>query len=112
VPFYLQFHLFFVRPKIFEIFFRVELRRKVLHVRGYEQERASFGQIPLHVLSAKTSELSRERRSIMNFVNSEDFPAELTTSVTNLEHAVTAMEACVEKLIAVPLTETHKQVGC
>jgi hypothetical protein len=47
----------------------------------------------------------------MDFVNSEDFPAELTTSVTNLEHAITAMESCVEKLIAVPLTETHKQVG-
>jgi hypothetical protein len=48
----------------------------------------------------------------MNFIKSEDFPAELITTVTNFEHAITAMEACVEKLIAVPLTETHKQVSC
>ena len=45
-------------------------------------------------------------------MNFQDFPAELTTSITNLEHAITAMEACVEKVIAVPLNETHKQVGC
>ena len=49
--------------------------------------------------------------SAMEWVGAKDFPQEMTDCVQNLDSALNEMEAVVNQLTSVPLTDAHSNVS-
>ena len=47
----------------------------------------------------------------MEWVKSKDFPEEMLASIQNLDSALSEIEAAINELIAVPLSEVYSQVS-
>lgn len=48
----------------------------------------------------------------MEWVTNKDFPQEMTANAQTLDSALSEMEAVVNQLISMPLSEAHSCVSC